>query len=114
MLRHLLETAGHEVHEAADGRQGLQMALALRPDVALIDLGLPGLDGYEIARQLRAADHTRRILLVAVTGYGAPEDRERSLLAGFGRAPGQARRPRHAGRRAGQALRLTASRIPAP
>jgi PAS domain S-box-containing protein len=83
MLRHLLETAGHEVHEAADGRQGLAMALALRPDVALIDLGLPGLDGFEIARQLRAADERRTMLLVAVTGYGSPDDRERSLLAGF-------------------------------
>ena len=83
MLRHLLEAAGHEVHEASDGREGLAMALSLRPDVALVDLGLPGLDGYEIARQLRAADDRRSILLVAVTGYGAPEDRERALLAGF-------------------------------
>jgi len=83
MLRHLLEGAGHQVHEASDGRQGLELALALRPDVALIDLGLPGLDGYEIARQLRAVDDRRSILLVAVTGYGSPEDRERSLLAGF-------------------------------
>jgi CheY-like chemotaxis protein len=83
MLRHLLEAAGHEVHEAAEGRQGLAMALALRPEVALVDLGLPGLDGYEIARQVRAADDRRSILLVAVTGYGSPEDRERSLLAGF-------------------------------
>jgi PAS domain S-box-containing protein len=83
MLRQLLETAGHEVHEASDGRKGLELALTLRPDVALIDLGLPGLDGYEIARQLRAADERRKILLVAVTGYGSPEDRERSLLAGF-------------------------------
>jgi PAS domain S-box-containing protein len=83
MLRHLLEAAGHEVHEAADGREGLAMALSLRPDVALVDLGLPGLDGYEIARQLRASDDRRNILLVAVTGYGSPEDRERSLLAGF-------------------------------
>jgi PAS domain S-box-containing protein len=83
MLRHLLESAGHEVHEASDGRQGLDMALSLQPDVALIDLGLPGLDGYEIARRLRAADERRNILLVAVTGYGSPEDRERSLMAGF-------------------------------
>ena len=83
MLRHLLEAAGHEVHEASDGREGLAMALSLRPDVALVDLGLPGLDGYEIARQLRASDDRRNILLVAVTGYGSPEDRERSLLAGF-------------------------------
>jgi PAS domain S-box-containing protein len=83
MLRSLLQSAGHEVHEAADGRQGLDMALSLRPDVALIDLGLPGLDGYEVARQLRVADERRKILLVAVTGYGSSDDRERSLLAGF-------------------------------
>ena len=83
ILRALLEAAGHEVHEAADGPRGLELALALRPDVALIDLGLPGLDGFEVARQLRAADDRRGILLVAVTGYGSPEDRERALLAGF-------------------------------
>jgi PAS domain S-box-containing protein len=83
MLRHLLEAAGHEVHEAADGREGLDLALRLRPDVALVDLGLPTLDGYEVARQVRAVDERRGILLVAVTGYGAPEDRERSLMAGF-------------------------------
>jgi len=83
MLRNLLESAGHEVHEAANGREGLEQALALRPDVALIDLGLPGIDGYEVARQLRAADERRNILLVAVTGYGSPDDRERSLMAGF-------------------------------
>ena len=63
--------------------QAIKVTGALRPDVALIDLGLPGLDGYEIARQRRAVDDRRTILLVAVTGYGSPEDRERSLLAGF-------------------------------
>ncbi|HET7340479.1 MAG TPA: PAS domain S-box protein [Methylomirabilota bacterium] len=83
MLRHVLEVSGHEVHEALDGRQGLEAALRLRPDVALIDLGLPELDGYELARQIRAADPDRRMLLVAVTGYGSAEDRERSLTAGF-------------------------------
>jgi len=83
MLRTLLQTAGHEVHEASDGRQGVSAALRLRPDVALIDLGLPEMDGYEVARQIRAVDEGRRIMLVAVTGYGSPEDRERSLMAGF-------------------------------
>jgi len=82
MLRTLLQTAGHEVHEASDGRQGVDAALRLRPDVALIDLGLPEMDGYEVARQIRAVDEGRRIMLVAVTGYGSPEDRERSLMAG--------------------------------
>jgi PAS domain S-box-containing protein len=83
MLRHLLEASGHEVHEALDGRQGLEAALRLRPDVALIDLGLPELDGYELARRIRTVDPDRRMLLVAVTGYGSAEDRERSLTAGF-------------------------------
>jgi CheY-like chemotaxis protein len=83
MLRELLGLLGHEVHEAADGREGLEMALTLRPDVALVDLGLPGLDGFEVARQLRAADERRTMLLVAVTGYGRDEDRVRSREAGF-------------------------------
>ena len=51
--------------------------------MALIDLGLPEFDRYEVARLIRAADERRAILLVAVTGYGSPEDRERSLMAGF-------------------------------
>ena len=58
------------------------MALAIAPDVALVDLGLPGMDGYELARRVRAAGG-RGIYLVAVTGYGAAEDRARALEAGF-------------------------------
>ena len=81
MLRTALSIVGHDVHEAADGERGLEAALRLRPDVALIDLGLPGLDGYEVARRLRAAGHRDR--LVAVTGYGQAEDRRRSADAGF-------------------------------
>ena len=82
MLRHLLERTGHEVHEAADGLTGLDRALALRPDAAVIDIGLPGLDGYEVARRLRGAGR-EDVLLVAVTGYGQPGDRQRSTDAGF-------------------------------
>lgn len=82
MLRHLLQQAGHEVHEAADGLRGLEQALALRPDAAVIDIGLPGLDGYEVARRVRAAGRTH-VLLVAVTGYGQAGDRQRSDEAGF-------------------------------
>jgi PAS domain S-box-containing protein len=82
MLRHLLERTGHEVHEAADGPAGLDRTLALRPDAAVIDIGLPGLDGYELARRVRAAGHAG-VLLVAVTGYGQPGDRQRSGEAGF-------------------------------
>jgi PAS domain S-box-containing protein len=82
MLRHLLEQTGHEVFEAADGLAGLDQTLALRPDVAVIDIGLPGLDGYEVARRVRAAGHAD-MLLVAVTGYGQASDRQRSGEAGF-------------------------------
>ncbi len=82
-LRDLLQLLGHRVELAADGLRGVQLALATRPDVALVDIGLPGIDGYEVARRLRATDAGRQILLVALTGYGRPEDRERSLEAGF-------------------------------
>jgi two-component system CheB/CheR fusion protein len=82
MLRHLLTGTGHEVHEAADGLAGLYQALALRPDAAVIDIGLPGLDGYEVARRIRAGGDAG-VLLVAVTGYGQSGDRQRSTEAGF-------------------------------
>jgi PAS domain S-box-containing protein len=82
MLRHLLEQAGHEVYEAADGLTGLGRALGLEPDAAVIDIGLPGLDGYEVARRVRATGRAE-VLLVAVTGYGQAGDRQRSGEAGF-------------------------------
>ena len=82
MLRQLLEHAGHEVHDAGDGLQGIDAALRLEPDVALIDVGLPEIDGYEVARRIRA-ESRRDMLLVALTGYGLAEDRERALAAGF-------------------------------
>jgi PAS domain S-box-containing protein len=83
MLRMTLALAGHEVHEAPDGATGLERALAVHPDVALIDVGLPGLDGYEVARRLRAAPGGDPIVLIAITGYGQVEDRRRALDAGF-------------------------------
>ena len=81
MMRSLLHLLGHEVHEACDGASGVEQARRLRPDAALIDIGLPGIDGYEVARRIRADVPDAR--LVAVTGYGQPEDRERALAAGF-------------------------------
>jgi len=83
MLRYLLERAGHEVHEAADGPSGVDAILKVRPDIALVDVGLPGLDGYEVARRVRAALAGRAVRLVALTGYGLPEDHRRSQEAGF-------------------------------
>jgi signal transduction histidine kinase len=82
-LRLLLESLGHRVLEAGDGAHGLALALHHRPEVVLIDLGLPGLDGYEVARALRASPGDRMITLIAVTGYGQAEDRRRSKDAGF-------------------------------
>ncbi len=83
MLRYLLEHAGHEVHEASDGPAGVEAILSVRPDIALVDVGLPGLDGYEVARRVRAAAEGREVRLVALTGYGLPEDHRRSQDAGF-------------------------------
>ena len=81
-LRLLLELLGHQVVVAEDGLQGLKMALAERPDVALIDIGLPGLDGYEVARRIRRAVGDR-IFLIAQTAYAQAEDRQRAYDAGF-------------------------------
>ena len=82
-LRLLLESLGHRVLEAADGQRGLALALHHRPEVVLIDLGLPGLDGYEVARALRASPTGKQAALIAVTGYGQQDDRRRSTEAGF-------------------------------
>jgi CheY-like chemotaxis protein len=81
-LRLLLESLGHRVLEAGDGAAGLALARAAQPDVVLIDLGLPELDGLEVARSLRTGG-SERMVLIAVTGYGQAEDRRRSREAGF-------------------------------
>ena len=78
-----LRLDGHEVHEAADGHAGLEAAVRLVPDVALIDVGLPGLDGYEVAQGIRSTQAGAAMLLVALTGYGQAEDRRRALAVGF-------------------------------
>jgi signal transduction histidine kinase len=82
-LKCLLELWGHEVTVASDGASGIQSALAHRPEVALVDLGLPIVDGYEVARQTRAALGAAAPLMIALTGYGAPEQRAQALSAGF-------------------------------
>ena len=82
MLRMALELDGHRVETAADGTSGVEIALRTTPDLVLIDIGLPGLDGYAVARRLRTA-LGHRVTLVALTGYGQSEDRRRTSDAGF-------------------------------
>jgi len=82
-LRLLLESLGHRVLVAVNGHQGVAQALEHRPEVLLVDLGLPGLDGYEVARAVRAGPGGKSAVLIAVTGYGQAEDRRRSTDAGF-------------------------------
>jgi CheY-like chemotaxis protein len=82
-LKLLLEHAGHVVETAEDGPTGLAKLRAFRPEVALIDIGLPGLDGYALAREARERPETAAVRLVAVTGYGQADDRQRALAAGF-------------------------------
>jgi len=82
-LVELMELWGYAVHGAASGEEGVELASRHDPEIALVDLDLPGINGYEVARRLRDARESR--LLIAMSGYGQPEDRERSFAAGFDR-----------------------------
>jgi signal transduction histidine kinase/ActR/RegA family two-component response regulator len=82
-LKRILEHMGHEIYIAADGTQGIELARQKKPDVVLCDIGLPGISGIEVARELRLYPETNDTYLVAITGYSAEEMREESQLAGF-------------------------------
>jgi signal transduction histidine kinase/ActR/RegA family two-component response regulator len=82
-LRALLELGGHTVVIAADGQSGIELITRLRPDLALVDIGLPIVDGYAVARAVRARAELHATLLVAMTGYGGREDVEEGRKAGF-------------------------------
>ncbi len=79
----LMEVDGHTVQIANDGREALEMAQRLRPDVCILDIGMPGMDGNTVARCLRDALPEQRMMIVAVTGRSQQEDRARSMAAGF-------------------------------
>jgi CheY-like chemotaxis protein len=81
-LKAVLELKNQEVEVAYDGEAGLARARAFRPELVFCDVGLPGLDGYQVARRIRA-DPSLAPILVALTGYAAPADRERATEAGF-------------------------------
>ena len=82
-LRILLGLWGHEVREAGDGHAALGLAATFQPDTVLLNIGLPALDGYQVARHLRQLPGLEHILLIAVTGYGSAEDLAACRAAGF-------------------------------
>ncbi|MBA3314914.1 MAG: response regulator [Planctomycetaceae bacterium] len=79
----LLKFSGHETHTAYDGLEAVEAAAKLQPDVVLLDIGLPKLNGYEAARQIREEPWGKKMVLVALTGWGQDEDRQKSRDAGF-------------------------------
>lgn len=82
-LSMLLEELAHDVHTASSGKEALALVAALRPAVVFLDLGLPDLDGLEVARRVRAEPYGAGVVLVAVTGWGQEKDRQETRAAGF-------------------------------
>jgi CheY-like chemotaxis protein len=79
----LLKLWGHDVQAAFSGPEALEMARKFRPQIVLLDIGMPGMSGYEVAKQLRAQPEFQSLVITALTGYGQAEDRRRSQEAGF-------------------------------
>jgi CheY-like chemotaxis protein len=82
-LATLVRINGHHVQVAYDGPSGVTIARAFQPSIVILDIGLPGLDGYAVAETLRDTEETRNALLIAMSGYGQPKDEARSRQAGF-------------------------------
>ena len=82
-LRRLLKLAGYAVKIAHDGPGALEIAQQFQPESVILDIGLPGMDGYEVAARLRAEEHGRDVLLIALSGYGQEEDHRRSREVGI-------------------------------
>jgi DNA-binding response OmpR family regulator len=83
LLSMVLEADGYDVRVAHEAKQALEVAAQFKPEIVLLDLGLPGMDGFQLAREMRKQATTANALLVAVTGYGQAADRLRSQEAGF-------------------------------
>ncbi|MDR5740090.1 response regulator [Caballeronia sp. LZ016] len=79
----LVETAGNEVQYASHATTALELAARWRPDVCLLDIGLPDIGGYQLAGLLRSKAEAAKTVLIAVTGYGLPQDKQKALAAGF-------------------------------
>ena len=82
-LAQLLALSGHDARTASDGLHGIRLAQDFQPEVVFCDLGLPGMSGYEVAKELRALPFGREMVLAALTGFGQPSDREKTARAGF-------------------------------
>ncbi|MGH9371092.1 MAG: response regulator [Vicinamibacterales bacterium] len=78
-----LQMAGHEVHIAHDGTDALAAAESLRPEIVVLDLGMPGMNGFDVARRIRQTRWGREMVLIALTGWGQEEDRRQTTAAGF-------------------------------
>ena len=85
MIAQALQSSGYQVQVAYDGVQAIAACHSFRPAIAILDIGLPLVDGYEVARRLRAAPELAPLCLIAMTGYGQGADRERALAVGFDR-----------------------------
>ena len=82
-LAMLLRIVGHDVHTVHDGQAAVDAAAVINPDVVVLDIGLPGINGYEAARQIRERHGRNGMVLIALTGWGQEEDRRRSTEVGF-------------------------------
>lgn len=82
-LAQLLALSGHDTRTAVDGPVAIRVAADFRPEVVFCDLGLPGMSGYDVARELRSMPFGREMVLAALTGFGQPGDREKTAKAGF-------------------------------
>src|SRR5437762_11749905 len=82
-LAQLLMLSGHDTRTAGDGASGIRLARDFRPEIVFCDLGLPGMNGLDVARELRSLPLGQQMVLVALTGYGQTADRERTAQAGF-------------------------------
>jgi CheY-like chemotaxis protein len=83
VLRMLLRKIGHQVEVADNGKSGIELATTFLPEIVLCDISMPGMDGYQVAKSLRASETTRTAYLVALTGYGQDDDRAKALESGF-------------------------------
>ena len=81
----MLSMSGHETRKASDGPQAINSATVFRPDAIVLDIGLPGLSGYDVCRHIRAQPWGKNIVMIALTGWGQLDDRRRSAEAGFDR-----------------------------